>query len=232
MTDQQRIEKFAQSVHLAANNRYFDDLAGTDGQEYIAQIIDWCNQFIEELELETDWAYVRSNDFEIGDLASLSQTFELPITIRKLVVDEGRPLRILQDSTAVSNWDVVPPNLITNPNDRNTSDRVTVVNNKVIFSRPLRDTELAGVVSADVIHPIPRLSATDVSVFDIVSPYQLLVLGVVKNTTLSDIVQGGLSPSFTQKYKDLLDKAHLENQQSSLAASTIRDDYGYLGGIF
>lgn len=234
MTPQERLEAFAQSVYLTKNNRYYDDITGEDGQSYVAQTIDWANLLVDELEREADWNCVRDNDHDFGVIATPTSTFALPATIRKLVVDADRPLVIMQDGSIVSTWEVVDPNQITRRTPYpSTAQRVTVVKRSIVFSRPLDDTEVGGTVIADAIEYLPRLVGgvtPNVDLFDTFEPYQLLVLGVAKNATLPDIVQGGLSPSYVQKYNDLLDKSVMENDASSTADEVVRDDYGYIGG--
>lgn len=231
MTHLEKITALAQSIYLAKNNRYFDDIEGEDGQIYIAQTVDWTNQFIDELELEADWNYAREAGVSLGTISSLSQTFSLDDDIRKLITDENRYLDILQDGTPVSTWSVVSPNLITSSTDYSTQERVTVVGGNIVFSRALKDTELGGTIVADVINYLPRLAMNDTDILDLIKPKQLLILGVAKNATLPDIVQGGISPSLAQKYNDLLEKAVAENNASSLAAEAQRQDFGYIGGV-
>ena len=79
---------------------------------------------------------------------------------------------------------------------------------------------------------LPKLSETDVTLLDTVDPVQLIVLGVIKNQTLPDVVQGGLTPSFTQKYADLLAATKLENDWSSEPASNVGEDLGFVRGVW
>ena len=235
MTPQERMTAFAQSVYLTKNNRYYDDITEEDGQTYIAQTVDWLTLLLDELEREADWNCVRNWDAEIGVITVPGQqTFDLPADARKLVVDEERPLVIMHDNTVVASFEVVDPNQITK-RTTSTKDRVTVVRKKIIFSRPLKDTEVGGTIVADTVSPLPRPVITgpspQVDIFDIFEPMQLLVLGVAKNATLPDIVQGPLSPSYVQKYGDLLEKTVMENNASSTSDEVVRDDYSYIGGI-
>ena len=231
MTPSERLEKFAQSVYLTKNNRYFDDIGEDDGQVYIAQTVDWTNLLLDELEREADWNCVRTYDQDLGEVLTAGQTFPLPAGVRKLVVDEDRPLVIMHDGAVVSHWDVVDANQITRRNNSPTRDRVTVVKKTIIFSRPLKDYEIGGHVFADTIEPLPRIRDTNVDLFDTFPNSQLIILGVAKNATLPDIVQGGLSPSYVQKYADLLEKEVMENNASSTSDEVVRDDFGYIGGI-
>lgn len=235
MTPLERMTAFAQSVYLTKNNRYFDDIDEEDGQTYVTQTVDWLTLLLDELEREADWNCVRNWDDEIGTvLAPGQQTFDLPVGTRKLVVDDDRPLVIMHDNVIVASFEVVDPNQITK-RYTSTKDRVTVIKKKIIFSRPLKDTEVNGTVIADTISPLPRPVITgpspQVDIFDTFEPMQLLVLGVAKNATLPDIVQGPLSPSYVQKYGDLLEKTVMENNASSTSDEIVRDDFGYIGGI-
>lgn len=233
MTTTEKLNKFVQSVYLVRYGRYIDDITDDDGVIEVAKTIDWTNQFLEELEEEADWQYLRENNYNLGVVATASQIFELPDEVRKLVVDENRPLTIYQGDTLVSKWDVVNPNQLTERSDNGyRENRVTFVNNQVVFSRPLDEGEIGGVVEADVINYMPELSDTNVDLLDLIKPKQLLILGVAKNATLPDIVQGGLSPSFAQKYSDLLDKAIMENEKTATASSTVGDDYSYITGVY
>lgn len=232
MSDEEVLQAFVQSVYLARYGRYLDDITDEDGVAEIAKTIDWTNQFLDELEEEADWQYVRENDKEIGTIASATDTFNLPEDARKLAVDENRPLVIMQDGSIVSEWDVVDPKNITERSSSVNQKRVTFVNNKIVFSRALNDQEIGGTVVADVINSIPRLAEDDVDILELVKPKQLLILGVAKNATLPDIVGGGLSPSFAQKYSDLLDKAKMENDAAAVAVTAIRDDYSHIGGVY
>lgn len=239
MTPQQRIENFAQSVYLATHNRYFDDIAGEDGQTYINQIIDFTNQYLDELEGETDtdnqpmnWSFMREFDYPLGSVASAtSQSFDLDDDVLRLVTDETRPLVLLSDAAIISTFEVVDPNQITRSN-RSTQDRATIIKRRLVFSRAFKDYEVGATINADVITSLPRLTASDASLFDVVKPHQLLILGVAKNSTLPDIVQGGLSPSYVQRYSELLTQAKAQNDASSVSDLMVREDLSHIGGIY
>ena len=207
MTNDEKIEALAQSIYLAKNNRY-NDVDSSELTEFLDQSIDWVNQFTQELEYEADWNYLRTNRDLLGTVVDAnSTTFNLPAAVRTLVISPYRDLVIMQDGAVVSTFALVHPNQINDPTDYEVHNRATIINRKVILSRPLTDLEVGGEVRADTIAFMPQLSHLDVSLLDLVQPSQLLVLGVAKNATLPDIVQGGISPSLTQKYADLLQKA-------------------------
>lgn len=256
MTEEQKIQKLTQDVYLTRFNRFVDGIpttfggdeeavTDTDALEEITKTVAWTNMWIDELERETDtngtpinWGFAREDGAELGTVTDGMTELELDDDILRPVYDENRPLTISFDGTVVSHWEVVAPNQITKRSDRSTSDRVTFVNRKLIFSRAFKDTEVGGTVVADVINSIPRLvhdtsnDIVDASMLDIVTPYQLIVLGVAKNATLPDIVQGGLSPSFVQRYGDLLQVVKQDNQNSSTADDLVKDDLGYIGGVY
>lgn len=233
MTNEERIEELAQSIYLAKNNRYNDVDDGDEKTEFLNQTMDWVNQFTPELELEADWNYLRENGALLGTVASAGVvTYDLPTTVRKLVVSPYRDLTITQDGAVVATFKLVNANQIADPTNPDVADRATVIGRKVIFSRPLKDTEVGGEVHADVINKMPKLTMDDVSLLDLVEPLQLIVLGVAKNATLPDIVQGGISPAVTQKYADLLTKAVGENNQTSEAYDILAEDFSFVQGVW
>lgn len=241
MDHEARLKAFAQSVILRMTGKHMDadDLNGEEGAAYLLELVDWVNQFLDEIELEADWNYVRELDAELGTVSAPTSSLSLPPGVRKLAVAEHRPLRIYQDGTPVSVWDVVRPNMISATRDTYPlRERVTYVSKNVVFSRPLNEGELGGTVMADVINKIPRIVYTDggadndTSVLDLVEPKQLLVLGVAKNATLPDFVRGGISPSLVQQYADLLGKAIGENNATATSDEVERDDYSGLGGLY
>ena len=240
MTDEQRIADFVQDLYLTRYNRELDSTAVGD-EDYLIErnkTIRWANMFADELEQETDtsgqpinWNFLRDDNLELGEITEAGQLFTLPAEVLRLVFDENRPLTLEYDGTVVARFDVVDPNQITRRTDA-TEDRVTVVGGNLAFSRPFTEEEIGATVVADVINKIPRLTASSAEMLTTVKPYQLLILGVAKNATLPDIVQGGLSPSFAQKYADLLEQVKLNNDVSSTADGYNADDYGYIGGIW
>lgn len=226
------LEDFVQNVYLTRFNRRLDDITDEDGVEEVAKTILWTNMFLDELESEADWNYVRTNDENLGTVASASQVIEVDEDIRKLVTDSERPLILMQGDSIITRFEVVDANQITRRLGGSLADRVALVAGKLVFSRTFKDYEIGASIIADTVHYIPRLAETDTEVLDLVKPYNLLVLGVAKNATLPDIVQGGLSPAFVQKYGDELQKAVALNAASSIADQVVRDDYSYIRGVF
>lgn len=240
MSPTAQLQAFAQSIYLTIKNRYFDDIAGEDGQTYIAQIIDWTNMFLDELEttVEPDttnlvnWWFARQNSYPLGTAITGAASIVMPAAVDRLLTEEQRYVQIQQDGTTVSNWAVVHPKDISSRSDRVIEDMCAVVGTNIVFSRAFKDTEQNGSIVGDVVTSLPRLTATNVKLLSIVKPKQLLILGVAKNATLPDIVQGGLSPSYTQKFTDLMQGAITRSMASSVAPVAARDDYSGIGGIY
>lgn len=227
----EQLEQFVQDVYLTRFNRFIDDIDDTDGQEEVTKTIRWTNMFLDELEREADWGFVRHNDENLGTISSVSQVFELPEEVRKLVVNSERPLILKTGDSIVARFEVVDPNQITR-RLYSSDDRVATVGRNLVFSREFNDYEIGATVEADVLYSIPRLTLTDIDLLDVIPSYQLLVLGTAKNATLPDIVQGGLQPAFVQKYNDELEKTKAENDASSGGNVIVSDDYGSIGGIW
>jgi hypothetical protein len=242
MTDEEQLQEFTQQVYLTINARRLASITDTTGVEAVAMATIWANLLLDELEMErnpdgtpVNWNFLRENDAEIGTITTATDTFDLPDEALRLVAEEERPLIIMQDSSIVSVWDVVDPDQITNRRYQTARDqRVTYVNQKIVFSRPLNETEIGGTIFADIVNSFPRLvseTPVNVDVFDLPIPRQLLVLGTAKNSSLPNIVKGGLSPSFAQKYSDLLDGLKMANMQTSVADEAVTDDFSFIGGV-
>lgn len=232
MTNEQRIEELAQQIYLARNNDR-NDVAGSELTSFLDNTIDWVNQFLPELDKEAYWSWVRENNYEMGIIGSTDEvSFALPITVRTVVKDPERPVHLVKDGRVISTFDVVSPSLIKNLKSHDNEPRAAIVGRNLVLSRELTDEELGATVYADVVHYLPKLSRDDVTVLDIVDPVQLIVLGVLKNQVLPDIVQGGLTPSYTQKYADLLEGAKAENEGSSQAEDALGDNLGFVRGVW
>lgn len=230
--NEQAILALAQQIYRVMNKTSNQNISNPDDlKTFIDDTIDWVNQFLPELEAEAYWGFSRANDDTVGSADSSQTTYQLPSNLRTLVVNEHRDLTIRQDGSTVATFKIVNPNQERNPNDYDTRDRVALVGRRLIFSRPFNSAEQGGDIVADSIAYIPRISRQNVDMLDIVTPLQLVVLGVAKNWILPDKVSGGLSASFAQKYADLLEKAKTENDASSDAYDVVRDSFGYIGGV-
>lgn len=232
MTDEEIIEKLAQSAYLTVTGNY-NDVTGDELATFLTKTIDWANQLTAEIELEADWNYLRTNNYDFGTVATAGQdTVALPTDVRKLVVSPYRDLVLSQDGSIIARFKTVMPNQISDPNNPETMDRVTTVNRTLIFSRPFTAEEVDADILADIIAPMPELAIDDTTVIDLVKPYQLFILGIAKNMSLPDLVRGGTSPSYVQKYNDLLQKAVAENNATATALDADRESLSFVSGVW
>lgn len=248
MSPTDQLTQFAQDVYLTIKNRFFDEITSEDGQTYLQQVCRWTNMFLDELENTVgpdgqlvDWWFARSSGATLGTAVEGNNSITLGTTIDHLLTDEGRYVQVTQDGIVVSNWLVVHPKDITNRSDRVTEDMCAVVGGTLVFSRSFRDTESNGVIIGDVVTKLPRFAytldsngnvvANNVKLLTTVRPQQLLQFGVAKNATLPDIVQGKLSPSYVQKYNDLLTGAIARSNASSVAATAERENFSHIRGV-
>jgi hypothetical protein len=238
MSPDKQLEAFAQSIYLTVKNRYLDDIEDSDGQEYIDRVVDWTNMLVDELENTTgpdgelvDWWFTRVAGYTLGTAQEAAASVGLPAAIDHLITDENRYVQVQHDGITVSNWAVVHPKDISSRTDRVTEDMCAVVGTSLVFSRVFRDTEAGGIIIGDVSTKLPRLSKTNVKLLTTVRPKQLLILGVAKNMTLPDVVQGGLSPSYVQKYQDLLSGAITRSNATSQSIAAVRQSFSGIGGV-
>lgn len=235
-----QLNSFVQSVYLVIKGRYFDDLTSEDGQNLIAQTIDWTNQFLDELETTTDptgapvdWRWSRVTGQELGTATAGEAAIDFDTSqYLNLIAEEERYVQVLQDGSVVANFAVVDPSEISSKTDRITEDMCSLIGDQIIFSRVFNDQENGGTIIGDVTTPLPRMTSTNVKVLNLVRPKQLLILGVAKNASLPDIVKGKLSPNYAQKYDNLLQNAIAFNSASGAVGQAERDDFSYIGGIW
>lgn len=229
------INALAQDIYLAKNDS-LNTSTGADFTAFVAKTVMYINQWIEEVELEADWNWSRANDFELGTIASpTGRTIAISdATVRTLVISPYRPLTISQDGTVISTFMVVDPNQIGNPADPEVRDRATLIGRNIILSRDLTAQEVGGTVKADVIHYLPKIATdySDISVLSIIQPKQLIILGAAKNSTLPNVIQGSLSPSYVQKYNDLLGKAIAKNNATSESYDAQFEDFSFIAGVY
>lgn len=235
MTNDQRILALAQSIYQARHNQQ-NDVTGNDLTDFLNQTIEWVNQLTPEIQKKADWNAVRTQDAVIGSVTvGTTISYALPANVRKLVINPFRDLTIRQDSSIVSTFKLVSPNQTYDPNDHSLRSRATVLKRKVIFSRPLNNTEVGGSIVADTIGYLPLLSHTNVALLDIFDEdydfRQLYVYGVTKNQILPDIVQGGLTPSFSGKYADYLADCIATNNESADTNDADRESFAYVHGV-
>lgn len=235
MTNEQKLKNLLQQVLLASTGNRLDedDLNGEEGTQRITDLLDWANLWFSEFELEADWQYLRENQAELATAVKDKDIVEITAPLfRKLVASEYRTINIWQDDAIVSSWVFSEPNLIGESFSDEIGNRVSIVGNKLVFSRPLLDYEDGGTIRADIIKHIPELSRTDTSAIDLIKPEKLLVLGIAKDQTLPDYVAGTISPSLVQRYQDLLEKAKAENSAGSVNPNLLREDYSRVRGVY
>lgn len=246
-----QLQAFAQSVYKMIKNRYYDDLTSSDGQNFLSQVIDWVNEFIDELEYEIDtdgqpidWIWVRRPAATLGTAAAGSTLISWDSTnYNNLIAGSDRFVQVLRaDGSVAAQFSVINPSELSNDSSRNRTDFCTLVNGNVLFSRAFNSGENGLTVVGDVTAYLPRITsiisttnsqlvATNVDIFKTVRPLTLLKLGTVKNAILPDIVQGGLNPSYTQKYNDMLTNAIIRSQASSLAPSADYEEFSNVRGV-
>lgn len=248
MSPLDQLKAYAQKIRLTYKGKRLDDIDGDDGLDYLRDVVDWTNMLLDELETETgpdgmpvDWWFARQPDFGFGTVATGGASVAIPKTVGRLVTEANRVVQIKQGDSVISRWQVVNPRDITNKDDRVIDDMCAVVGANIVFSRAFNTSENGGTVTGDVILTMPRMAINDtgtaiaptnIKILGFVIPQQLLILGVAKNATLPDIVQGKLSPSYVQKYSDLVNGAITRSMATSISAQQSRDYYGNVRGVY
>lgn len=224
------ITELAQSIYVARKNRK-NNVSGTRLTTFLETTIIQVNQFLSELDKEAYWSWVLTQDHTLATATSAT-SYPLPAIYRTIVKDEDRPLYIVKDGVIVSVWDVVAPKQLNNAAVSDNPNRVALVARNVKFSRPLTAAEIGGTIKCDVVEYLPKISFDNIDVLSLVDPVDLIVLGVVKNQVLPDVVQGGLTPSYTQKYADLLAGAKMENDMTSTASAATSENLSSVRGVW
>jgi hypothetical protein len=235
MTNDARIIDLAQDVYLARYGQE-NELDEDSTDSFVSQIVRQVNQLSRELEKKADWNFVRTNNASVGTVSTADTiSYPLPSNIRKLAISPHRDLTIQFDGSIVSTFRLVNADQTVDPNHYDVRSRATVQRRNIIFSRSLSEIEVGGSIVADTIEWIPTLSRSDTALLDILDENpdirQLYVLGVVKNQTLPDVVQGGLTPSFSQKYAEYLADCIAENNASADADDQDRENFGWVSGV-
>lgn len=236
------LRAFTNKVYLVIKGRYFDDLTSDDGANLVNQTIDWANMFMDELELETtpdgqaiDWWFARQNDATLGKARVGRKVIDFDSDFNNLIAGEERYVLVTVDGQVVSSWSVVNADQLGNRPGYSVPDRVARVGQQLVFSREFRDNENGGTITGDVTAPLPRLSLTNADALtgdNAIVPQQLLILGAAKDASLPDIVQGKLSPSYAQRYANLLEGAKARSAASSNADTAQRDNYSNVRGVY
>lgn len=226
------IQKLAQKVYYSVNGAQNDD-TGDDLTTFQNDFILGFNLWKDEYETEAYWNPVRVNDYVLGTIANTTNfSFQLSDTYRTPVIDPDKYLKFIIDGTIVAKFKMVDPNQRQVDDELDRPDRAIFVGRKIVLSRVPKDTEVGAQMVLDVVEFIPDLTRTDDSALDLIFNSQVAVLGVAKNITLADVTKVSLSPSFTQKYSNELNKAIATNNQTTDVDMMRSDNYGTIGGIW
>lgn len=227
------ITKLAQKTYYSINGAQNDD-TGEDLTEFQNNFILAFNLWKEEYETEAYWNSVRTDDYELATISdTTTYSFELPDDYRSPIINENKYLKfVLDDGTVISKFKMVNPNQRQVDDSLDRPDRATFVGRNVVLSRAPRDEEVGATIVLDVVGYIPDLTRTDNTALSLIYNSRIAVLGVAKNTTLSDLTKVSLSPSFAQQYSNELKKAIDINNASNDVDDMRGDSYGGIGGIW
>lgn len=233
------ITELAQDVYYSINGAENDD-TGDDLTLFQNSFIRAFNLWVREYETEAYWKVARTNNLVLATIANTTDfSFDLPAIYRSPIFDQNRELKIaLPDGTVISRFSLVDPNQTQVDTENLRPDRATFLDNgrngggKVILSRAPRDEEVGAKIVLDVVKMFPKLTRDDATVLDWIANNQIAVLGIAKNQTLSDVTKVSLSPSFTQRYTNELNKAMNANNASTEVDQMPVDDFSGIGGTW
>lgn len=233
------IRELAQDTYSSINGAENDD-TDEDAVEFENNFIRAFNLWIREYETEAYWKVARVLDYElatIGDTTTYS--FPLPAEYRTPVFDQNKELKIvLSDGTVISRFSLVSPNQRQVDYESLRPDRATFLEGgrsgggTVVLSRAPREEELGATIVLDVVKKFPKLTRTDGTVLDWIYSDQVATLGIAKNLTLADVTKVTLSPSFSQRYTNELNKALNINNASTEVDEMPVENFGSIGGIW
>lgn len=233
------IQDLAQSTYYSINGAENDD-TDQDLLDFQSGFVRAFNLWIREYETEAYWRVARVNDYVLATIAnSTTYSFTLPSTYRTPIFDENKELKfVLADGTVIAKFALVDPNQRQVDPDLWRKDRATFIEagrnggGTIVLSRAPKDEEIGAFIVLDVVKRFPKLTTSDGTVLDWIFNDQVAVLGIAKNQTLSDVTKVTLSPSFTQKYTNELNKAMNANNATTEVDEMFGDDYSNIGGIF
>lgn len=228
---EEQIYKLGQKVYITLNGVY-NDVQGNERTAFVEETIDWANQYLEELEIEADWSWLRENQVVIGVANTAAPELPLGSTISRLTYNWERPVLMHCTDGKVIPWKITSPNQIYNTAEHGIQgDRVAIVGRKMVFSRALSGTEIGSTVRADVIKRFPEVSLLNTASIQLVRPTQLLVLGIAKNQVLPDVVNNVLTANYDVKYERLLKRAILVDGATTEPDQTQREDLSFIGRV-
>lgn len=233
------ITDLAQDVYFSINGAENDD-DGEDLTIFQNNFIRAYNLWIREYETEGYWTPARVNDYILATIANTTDySFTLPEEYRSPIFEENKWLKfVLTDGTVISKFKLVDPNQRQVDDDIFRPNRATFMSagrkggGTVVLSRPPTDEEVGAKIVLDVVKMFPKLTRDDGTVLDWVANDELSTLGIAKNMTLADVTKVTLSPSFTQKYTNELNKALNINNASNEIDEMQREDFSVIGGTW
>lgn len=233
------INELAQDVYYSINGAENDD-TGSDLTDFQNGFIRAFNLWVREYETEAYWKVARVIDYELATIANTTDySFDLPALYRTPIFDQNKELKfVLNDGTVISRFSLVDPDQRKVDYENLRPDRATFLEagrgggGKIILSRPPRSEEVGAKMVLDVVKKFPKLTTIDGTVLDWIYNDQVAVLGISKNQTLSDVTKVALSPSFTQRYSNELNKALNINNASTEVDMMVVDDFSGIGGTF
>lgn len=225
------IRAMAQKVYYSINKAQNDD-TGEDLIEFEDNFIIAFNLWKEEYETETYWNQVYITDYELGTVSNTTTySFELPEDYRTPVLDINKELKFVSDGSVIARFTMVNPKQRKVDDDDINSDRATFVGRNIVLSRTPTAEEVGATMVLDVVEYIPELTRTDDSALELLSSTQVAVLGIAKNETLADPTKVSLSPTFSQKYLNELNKNIAINDQTNAVNDMRMDDFSHIGGV-
>lgn len=201
------IRDLAQKTYYSINGTKNDD-TGDDLVEFEDNFIMGFNLWKDEYETEAYWNSVRITDYVLGPVSNTTTfSFELPDEYRTPVIDMDKYIKFVVDDIVITKFKLVDPNQRIVDDELDRPDRATFVGRNIVLSRAPRAEEVGADIVFDVVEYIPDLTRTDDTAIGLVYSKNLAVLGIAKNNTLADVTKVSLSPSFSQKYTNELNKA-------------------------
>lgn len=226
------IRALAQKVYYSINGAQNDD-TGSDLTDFENNFIMGFNLWKDEYETEAYWNSVRVNDYVLATIANVTAfSFPLSDTYRTPVIQQDKYLKFINDGTVIAKFKLVDPNQRQVDADIYRPDRATFVGRNIVLSRAPKDTEVGSDIVLDVVEYIPDLVRNDDTALSLIANDQVAVLGVAKNNTLADVTKVSLSPSFSQKYNNELNKAIAVNNASNEIDEMQAEDNSHIGGIW
>jgi len=226
------IREVAQDVYYTINGAENDD-TGADLTTFENNFIRGFNLWLDEYDGEAYWNNLRTDDYVLGTVSNTTTySFPLDDEFRSPVINQNKYVKFIVDGIVIARFQLVDPNQRVVDYDYYHPTRATFVGRNIVLSRPPTAEELGATIVLDVVGYMPKLTRTDASALDYLYNKQIAVLGVAKNSTLSDVTKVSLSPSFAQKYANELQKAVTANNATTANDDARRDDYGYIAGIW